>query len=219
MKYLKINLKNIKKEQIDKIVDYFRRGKVVVYPTDTVYGLGCDATNKKAVEKILKIKKREKDKGLVVLIKSYCMLHDYCQITSKQEKYIRSIWPPTTLKAHSLSYKKNKNPTTFILGGKNNLAPDVYGEDESLAVRLPFNSVNLPKKEFLITILKDVNRPIVSTSLNISGQKTLKNVQNIDKYFKKYKPDLVIDAGRITGAKPSKMIDVKDMENIRILRK
>jgi len=212
MKYLKINLENLEIEQINEIADYLKRGKIIVYPTDTIYGLGCLASNSRAVNKLLKIKKRSEKNGLIILIKSYCMLHDYCYITPKQEKYIRSIWPPTTREAHDPEFRYNKPPATFILKGRAGLAKDVYGKGNSLAVRLP-------KNNFLIKILSVVNQPIISTSLNLTGGKPLKSVSQIDRIFKNLKPDLVIDAGIIKVVKPSQLIDVRDMNNIKILRK
>ncbi len=219
MKIIKLKQGKISAEQIRLVLDYLRQGKIIVYPTDTVYGLGCDAGNRQAVEKIIRMKQRNKDKGLIILIKSYCALHDYCRVWARQEKYIRSRWPATTREAHNLREKNRKPPVTFILPGRNNLAKKVYGPGGSLAVRLPFNSVSLPKKEFLITMLRGVARPLVSTSLNLSGSQARRNVYRLDKYFKKYRPDLVIDAGAIRGLKPSKVIDIRDMDSIKVVRK
>ncbi|MFH1427860.1 MAG: L-threonylcarbamoyladenylate synthase [Patescibacteria group bacterium] len=225
MQYLKINLKKIRKDEIDLAVDYLNKGKIIVYPTDTVYGLGCLANNQKAVNKIVKMKKRKDKNGLIILVKSYCMLHDYAYVNSKQDKYIRSIWPPTTRAAHDNKHKYNKKPTTFILKAKKKLAKGVAGNNNSQALRLPrpiLNKFNirrgLPKNDFLTTMLSVVNKPIVSTSLNVTNNKPLIEVKQIEKYFKKNKPDLVIEAGKIK-ATPSKIIDIRDVTNIKIIRK
>lgn len=212
MKKLKINLKDYTKQDIDAIVASLMRGEVIAYPTDTVYGLGCIATNRTAVKRIHKIKRRDSGKPLLVLIKSYCMLNDLCKITTKQEKYIRSIWPPTTRSAGNPEYKHKKKPTTFILRSKGVLPKEILGVAGSLALRLP-------KNDFLITILKRINAPLVSTSLNMSGKKNIETMDKIEDYFTIYKPDLVVDAGRLPKKKPSSIIDIRDIDDVKILRK
>jgi len=78
-------------------------------------------------------------------------------------------------------------------------------------------AIRLPKNDLLITILKKVNVPIVSTSLNISREKSINNLDNLEKYFKQEKPDLAVDAGKIIN-RPSKIINITDINNIKILR-
>ncbi|MFA4834167.1 MAG: L-threonylcarbamoyladenylate synthase [Patescibacteria group bacterium] len=201
MKYLKINLNKISQDEIDLIIDYFKRGKVIVYPTDTIYGLGCLATDKKAMKKIFRIKGREKKKPLLILVGDFKILKKYCRVSGKQEKYLKNAW-------------KSARATSVILEKKRNLPhlpQELTGGQETVAVRLP-------KSKFLIKILSGVGQPIVSTSLNKSGQKNLDSVSRLDNYFKKGKPDLVIDAGVIKN-KPSRLIDIRDLDNIKILRK
>ncbi|PLX27807.1 hypothetical protein C0583_01040 [Candidatus Parcubacteria bacterium] len=219
-----IKIKNqIKREELDKITKALLAEQVVVLPTDTVYGLHCLATSKKAVNKIYKIKERPKSIPLLVLVKSYCMLHDYFKINKKQEDYIRSIWPRTTREAHNFSkfsrsstsensevkLLENSHPVSFILEDKGKLHIHLNKENQGVAVRLPQNIL-------LINILKKVNIPIVSTSLNISGKKTLQNLKNIEKYFK-VEPDLVVDAGILKG-KSSKLVDIRDIKNVKTVR-
>ena len=98
--------KRLKKQEIDLIADYLKQGKVVVLPTDTLYGLSCVATNKKGIAKIHKIKKSSSKKPLLVLIKGYCMLKDYAKVSKKQEEYLRKIWPSTTREASKNIGKK-----------------------------------------------------------------------------------------------------------------
>jgi L-threonylcarbamoyladenylate synthase len=245
----KINKKNkIFKEEIDLIVDYFRKGKVVVYPTDTIYGLGCLATNKKAIKRIYKIKKREKGKALLILVSSLAMVKKYCYVSKEQEKFLRMAWkispsPRLSREAGQAPFYKGSRPVTVILKSRGVLPKELTGWADSLAVRLPRPFIfgrGLPKNEFLIKIIKAVGAPIVSTSANISGKKSLVNVANIDRYFmekspqplaslslwrsepllkgKKYLPDLVIDAGKLKN-KPSRIIDITDVKNIKVIRK
>jgi len=94
------------------------------------------------------------------------------------------------------------------------LPKEVSGGRDTLAVRLP----NLLKNDFLVKMIRGMKVPIVSTSLNISGEKNLESVSNLDNYFKRTKPDLVIDAGMLK-TKPSRLVDLTDVTDIEVLRK
>lgn len=196
MQTIKINQNKIIKVEVDLIVDYLKRGQVIAYPTDTVYGLGCDARNAEAIKKINKIKGEKKSKPLLVLISDFEMLKKYCFVNSMQLEYLKKIWP---------------GPVTVILKRRPGLPAELTGGLNSLAVRLPDN-------DFLTKIINEAGFPIVSTSLNKKGEKTLTDVKNLEKYFK-YLPDLVIDAGECKRTKPSRLVDIRDINNIKILRK
>ncbi|MCX6796101.1 MAG: L-threonylcarbamoyladenylate synthase, partial [Candidatus Falkowbacteria bacterium] len=159
MKRIKINLKKVENQTVNLIASYFKKGKVVVYPTDTLYGLGCLATCQPAISKIYKLKGIKSPKPLIVLIKDFKMLHAFCQVNKTQEKYIRCFWPSTAGKKE----EKKKLPTTFILRSRGRLPKEILGQGNSLAVRLP-------KNDFLTKILVQVQAPIISTSVNITGQ-------------------------------------------------
>jgi len=197
METIKINLSKIKKEEINLIVDFFKSGKTVVYPTDTIYGIGCEATNQKAVNKIFKIKKRSKTQSLLVLVSSISMLKKYTYVSKKQEEYLKKIWP---------------GPVTVILKYRGILAKNVASREESLAVRLP-------KSKFLTKIIREVGTPIVSTSINISGKESILDPGKIENEFRKEKPDIIINAGILQKKKPSKIIDIRNIDNKIILRK
>lgn len=188
----------IKGEVFALVVDFFKRGKVVVYPTDTIYGIGCAATNKKAIERIYKIKKREKKKPLLVLVSSLAMVKKYCRINKEQEEYLKKLWG------------KNKKPTTVLLNSKKILPKELTGEENILAVRLP-------KNEFLVEIIKKIKYPIISTSANISGWKYDGDPEKIKKIFRN-KIDLFVDAGELKG-KPSMLVDLRAVDDIKVLRK
>lgn len=196
MKSIKINLNKITKQKIGLIVDFLKQGKIIVYPTDTIYGLGCKAGDKKALNKIYRIKKREKKKPLLVLISDFKMLRKYLLVDKKQEAYLRKVWP---------------GPISVILNKKKLLPDELSARKSGVAVRLP-------KSRFLTKMIREVGEPIVSTSLNLSGKKPLENASNLAGYFKNIKPDLIIDAG-IRRGRPSKLIDLRDVDNIKILRK
>ncbi|MFA5247834.1 MAG: L-threonylcarbamoyladenylate synthase [Patescibacteria group bacterium] len=196
MKTIKINIDNFKKQEIDLVVDFLKKGKVIVYPTDTIYGLGCLATDKKAIDKIYRIKKREKKKPLIIFVSDFKMLAKYSIFDSVQKKFLKQIWP---------------GPISVILNKKGKLLDELSGGLSSVAVRLP-------KSRFLTKIIKGVGCPLVSTSLNLSGEKPLYKVDDLDEFFKGLKPDLIVDFG-VKYSQPSKLIDLRDINDIKILRK
>jgi len=177
-------------------VGYLKRGLVIAYPTDTVYGLGCDCRNVEAIKKINKIKGEKSNKPLLVLVSDFLMLKKYCFVNSAQADYLKKIWP---------------GPVTAILKRRPILPEELTGGLNSLAVRLPRN-------EFLIKIISEIGFPLISTSLNKKGYKPLTDVNNLEKHFK-YLPDLVIDAGKGKGVKPSRLVDIRDINNIKVIRK
>lgn len=221
MEIIKIDLKKEKTWEIELIRDYLQRGKTIAYPTETVYGLGCAATKASAVKRVHKIKRSPITKPLIILIKSYCQLHDICYVSAKQDKYIRSVWPRTTREAQSSEYVHNQRPITFILRSRGVLPGIVSGNGDSLAVRIPTANISqdLPKKQFLIKILKKLNAPLISTSLNKHCQKPPARLSQTEKYFVPFTPDLLIDAGPLTKKATSRIIDIRDINNINILRK
>jgi len=221
METLKIDFKKEKTWEIEKICDYLQRGKVVAYPTETVYGLGCAATKASAVKKVHKIKRSPVNKPLIILVKSYCQLHEICYVSAAQDKYIRSVWPKTTRQAQNPDHINKEPPSTFILRKRGVLPNIVSGNVDSLAVRIPTanTSQDLPKKKFLIKILKKVNAPLISTSLNKQYQPPPARLNKMEDYFAPYTPDLLIDAGPLTKKATSRIIDIRDINNIKILRK
>ena len=215
MRKIKINLRQIQTKDVKQIVENLKDGKVAVCPTDTVYGIGCLATDRKAINKIFRIKGIVPPKPLIVLIKNYRMLHEFCYVSRIQEKYIRSVWSFATERKGEKKDIRRSQPTTFILKSRGNLPKEILGENQSLAVRLP-------KSDFIIRILKEVNKPLISTSLNITGSRTLSDLSKIDSYFIGVKPDLIINAGKIKKTKPSRIIDLREIKpdgfGIKIIR-
>ncbi len=134
--------------QIDAAIKVLREGGVILYPTDTIWGLGCDATNPEAVEKIYRLKKRSDSKNLIVLAANIDMV---C-------KYVKQI-PEIAI---SLMEVNNK-PMTIIYPGAIGLARNVIAGDGTVGIRVPLN-------EFCTRLITRFHRPIVSTSANISGE-------------------------------------------------
>ncbi|MFA6393988.1 MAG: L-threonylcarbamoyladenylate synthase [Patescibacteria group bacterium] len=195
MEWIKINLKNPGKKEIDLIVNFLNQGKVIACPTDTVYGLGCLATDAKAIRRIFKIKKRENRKPLLILTQSLAMAKKYCRINKKQAVYLKKVWP---------------GPVSVVLEDRRNLPKELSAGQGALAVRLPRN-------DFLLKIIKKLGEPLVSTSLNLSGEPVISDLGNVEIIFKKEKPDLIVDAGVLKG-KPSRLVDLRDAGNIMVLR-
>lgn len=210
MPTIKIDINKTTEEQIDLIVDYLKRGQIMAYPTDTIYGLGCDARNILAINKINKIKGQRDNKPMLALVSDDEMLKRYCVVSAEQLEYLRKIWPLKPPLSPSFVRRGTIAPVTVILENRKNLPDELTGGLDSLAVRLP-------KNEFLIKIISQAGFPIVSTSLNKTGQPPLTNAQNLEKYFK-YLPDLVIDMGECANAKPSRLVDLRDMEKIKVIR-
>jgi L-threonylcarbamoyladenylate synthase len=210
-----IPFSTITNKEINSIAQEIKKGKIAVLPTDTIYGLSCDATNPAAIKKIYQIKNREKNKPLLILVDSFAMLKKYCAVNEWQEKWLNKNWllqngTVPRLKVGETTPRQTKKirPTTVLLNSRG-LLP--FENNSSLAARLPQN-------DFLLKIIKRVGRPIISTSLNISGQPNLSNIDKIEKYFKKHKPDLIVDAGEIKN-KPSRIIDLRYPKKVRVIRK
>ncbi len=176
---------------------FIEKGKIVVCPTDTVYGLVCDATNKKPVEKIFKIKGRLKIKPIPIFVKDIKMASKIAKIDRSQLKFLRKKWP---------------GKLTAILNRKGK--KKLYGVDKkTIAIRIPrYKLVNL--------LFKKINSPLSETSVNISGQPSLSDVRKIIWQFEKerQKPDLIIDAGKLKSNRPSEVVDLTS-EKYTILRK
>ncbi|PKV76377.1 L-threonylcarbamoyladenylate synthase [Pontibacter ramchanderi] len=123
-------------------------GNVILYPTDTVWGIGCDAENAEAVKKIYKIKEREESKSMIVLMSNVEMLRRYIESVPEDfEKLVES----------------QERPTTFVLSGAQNLPKELIAEDGSIGIRIA-------NDEFCHRLMQQIGRPLVSTSANVSGE-------------------------------------------------
>jgi len=137
-------------EDVKKAVEVLRNGGVVVYPTDTIWGLGCDATNEKAVKRIYEIKKREETKSMLVLLDS----------SAKLQTYVTEV-PDMAWDLIELTTK----PLTIIYPGARNLASNLISSDGTIGIRIT-------EEAFSKKLCEIFRKPIVSTSANISGEKS-----------------------------------------------
>ena len=177
---------------INELADALKQGKVIVYPTETCYGLGCDATNQQAVDKLFEIKKRRKDKTVLALVSGLEMAGKYIELSPLVLELAKKYWPgPLTIVAPSSDKEK--------------LATGVIGSDNFIAVRMTDN-------QFAGRLCAELGRPLVSTSANISDRESPYDVESVLEMYKDVgdKPDIVIDAGALPSRKPSTIIKVRD---------
>ena len=172
-------------EEIKKAVEVMRNGGVILYPTDTIWGIGCDATNEEAVKKVYEIKKRADSKALICLVDS----------EAKIDFYVKDV-PPVAWDLIELSTK----PLTVIYDGARNLAPNLLAEDGSVGIRVT-------NEEFSKQLCFRFRKAVVSTSANISGEPSPKSFADISDEIKNAVDYIV--GGRQNekgGAKPSSII-------------
>lgn len=184
-------------KEIDKAVSVLKKGGVILYPTDTVWGLGCDATNESALLKIYEIKQRPKHKGFIVLMKDIDELQSHTKHIPEKALNLISYY---------------EKPVTIIYNNIENLASSVYYEDKSLAVRIPRN-------EFLNTLIQKFGKPISSTSANISGKTTPSFYDEIEEEIKS-KVDFIFNYKREDNEtkSPSRIIKFDENDDLIVIR-
>lgn len=185
------------RQEIDRCLEVLQSGGLILYPTDTVWGLGCDATNPDAVQKIYNLKQREASKSLIVLVNNDAMLN----------RHVKEV-PAIAWDVLDLS----TTPTTIIYPDAQNLASNVIGEDRSIAIRM----INTPFCQQLIAKFK---KPIVSTSANISNEPTPLHWHEISQEIidgVEYMVDKELDHGT---KKPSALMKIEVNGEVKIFRK
>ena len=191
-----------REEDIKKAVETMRKGGVILYPTDTVWGIGCDATNAEAVKRVYEIKQRDDSKALICLVDS----------DARMQRYFRNVPDVAWQLVDSLKEGDGK-PTTLILDGAINLADNLIAEDGSVGIRItnePFS------KELCFRFQK----AIVSTSANISGEPAAQNYCDVD-------PRIIEAVDYVCWSRrqehkphtPSSIIKLKENGEVEIIRK
>jgi len=182
---------------IQKAVEILESGGNLLYPTDTIWGLGCDATHRNAVEKIYNIKKRPDSKSLIILVDGLDMLENYVSIV------------PDMIKEFLVSTHK---PTTVIYDHPRGLAPNVIASDDTVAIRVVQN-------EFCQAVIREFGKPIVSTSANFSGQTSPSGFDEIDPLLLK-QVDYIVNLPTVEMKNSaSQIIKVNDHGELEFLRK
>lgn len=185
-------------EDIRAAVQVMRNGGIILYPTDTIWGIGCDAANEEAVRRIFRLKQREDSKAMICLVDS----------ANRMQRYLRQV-PEVAWNLVEYAEK----PLTLILDGAVNLAPSLVAEDGSVGLRVT-------KERISRELCFRYERAIVSTSANISGQPAPACFAEIAEEIKQG-VDYVMRAHQndMTKAKPSQIIKLTLDGQINILRK
>lgn len=185
------------KTEVHNAFEVIKNGGIILYPTDTVWGIGCDATNSDAVKKIFDLKKRAESKSMIALVNGDRMLY---QTFSEIPENAFQIW--------DLSEK----PTTLILDNPKNIAKEIIAEDNSIGIRIV-------KEQFCFTLMERMKKPLVSTSANISGEPTPKS-------FSEISPEIIKGVDYVVNLhhdkkmdKPSTIIKLTLDNRVTIIRK
>ncbi|SFD32425.1 L-threonylcarbamoyladenylate synthase [Algibacter pectinivorans] len=182
--------------EINNALQILKNGGIILYPTDTVWGIGCDATNPEAVKKVYNLKNRVDSKALICLVADDRML----------KQYVNTV-PETALNIIEISEK----PTTIIYDDAKNLAPNLIADDGSIAIRIP-------NDDFCYWISRKLNKPLVSTSANISGDPTPKSFKEIsDEILKGVDYVVNLHHEKICN-KPSSIIKISNSNVVKIIR-
>ncbi|EIJ40172.1 Sua5/YciO/YrdC/YwlC family protein [Galbibacter orientalis DSM 19592] len=184
-------------QEIQNTLEILNKGGLILYPTDTVWGIGCDATNEEAIKKVYELKKRDDSKALISLVSDIRML----------QKYVYEI-PDAAFDIVELADR----PTTIIYDRPINVAKNLIPEDNTLAIRVASD-------EFCQKLIRQFKRPIISTSANISGMPTPKSFSEIAKEILKG-VDYVVNLHREkTNSRPSSIIKIGNDATVKIIRK
>ena len=178
---------------LDSSVEWLKAGKILIHPTESIWGLGCDAFNEEAVTSIFKIKNRNKNKSFILLIKSLESVKNYLQdINIEDIKYLHEYWP---------------GPYTFLIKYNEKLPEHLRNETNKIALRV---SNHLPIR----SLFNSFSGFMISTSANISGQKSLQDPEEIINSFE-YDEMAFYDELLGTNSSPSTIIDLETKAVIR----
>jgi L-threonylcarbamoyladenylate synthase len=188
---------NTAEKEFEKLLAVLNAGGVILYPTDTIWGVGCDATNSRAVDKVYKVKERIPNKSFIIIVKDLEMLSNY--VSFVPEIVIELL--------ASIS-----EPLTIIYPNAKNLPKNVVAGDGSIAIRIPDH-------DFCQQLLGAFGKPLISTSANLSGGSLPYSFRSIDNQIKKSVDYIVpIEQDIIARPKPSTIIRIDDDSEIHILR-
>ncbi len=191
MKILKIDPEKPEKALIILASDAIKEGKILIYPTDTVYGIGCSVRSRN-IEKIFEIKKRSPKNPLSVAFSDLEMIKRYVVLTSREERFVKD-----NILGHY----------TFIVRKRESISGTITAGKDMVGVRIPNHGV-------VKGIIRSAGIPIITTSANISGEKAPASFDEIDEELIN-KVDLAIDSGRCRIGKPSAVIDLRSGKFLR----
>lgn len=183
--------------ELEKALTVLKRGGIILYPTDTIWGIGCDATNAEAIDKIFALKNRKESKSMICLVSDFKMLQQYVEEIPEVAYDI---------------LKYATNPTTIIYDRPLRVAENVIANDNTLGIRVV-------RDPFCSKLIKKLKRPIVSTSANISTAATPKNFEEISKAILEGVDYIVNLPLQNKGTKPSSIIKIGGDSTVKIIRK
>jgi L-threonylcarbamoyladenylate synthase len=190
-------MQNQWEKTVNDAVRVLRSGGVLLYPTDTIWGLGCDATDAMAVEKIYRIKRRSSSKSLIILVDSTDMLQRYVPVIPK---VIRDF------------LGNAERPTTVIYEHPKSLAANVIASDDTVAIRIV-------KNDFCEEMIRKFGKPVVSTSANFSNEPSPSSYEEIDPLLLK-QADYIVNLPTVESKNTaSQIIRVNDLGEVEFLRK
>lgn len=181
---LKINPVNPQLRLIRRVVDVLRRGGIVTYPTDTVYGIGCDIMNKKAIEKVYLLKQRHKSKPFSFMCSGLKHISDYAKVSNYAYKTMRRLLP---------------GPYTFILEGSKLVPKIMLTKRKTAGIRVPDNAICL-------ALVEELGNPIITTSATRPDGSIMHDPSLIHDYYRS-RIDIAIDGGTLRGD-PSSVISL-----------
>ena len=183
-------------QEIHETIQTLKQGDLILYPTDTIWGIGCDATNPAAVSKIYQLKQRHESKALICLVSNYTMLKMYINhIPQSVITYLEQV----------------TKPTTIIYNNPKGFAENLIASDNTIAIRIV-------SEGFAHELIKAFNKPIVSTSANSSGKPSSKSFEEISKDILKGVDYVVNLPDEKSHAKPSSIIKLLDDGSFEVIR-
>lgn len=182
--------------EVHNAFEVIKNGGIILYPTDTVWGIGCDATNAEAVSKIYALKRREESKSMIVLMNAEKMMYNVFKDIPEVAWQIMDL---------------SERPTTLILDNPRNVAPNLIAPDKTLGVRIV-------KEPFCFKLMERMRKPLVSTSANISGMPTPNSFKEISKHILDGVDYIVNLQQNKVAAKPSAIIKLGNDLQVKVIR-
>ena len=184
------------KNEINQALTTLKQGGFILYPTDTIWGIGCDATNAVAIEKIYQLKQRSESKSMICLVSDFKMLNQYIEEVPEVAYDI---------------LKYAKKPTTIVYDRPLHIAENIINDDNSLAIRVV-------REPFCNELIRKLKRPLVSTSANISDEKPPKGFQEISTPILEGVDYIVNLHRRKRSVTPSSVIKISNDGTVKIIR-
>jgi len=185
-------------EEIARTVEVLRKGGSILYPTDTIWGLGCDATNTRAIKRLQKIKQRSDNKHLIILLDGTDRLQEYVRLIPE------AAWD---------LYQQIQTPLTIVFPDARNLSKLVIGKDRTVGIRIP-------RDDFALELVRQFGKPVISTSANLSGDPPPMFFRDINPVLLQ-EVDYVVDfhRDRIQETKPSTIIRLHENGEFEVIRR